>query len=107
MASHRCATIDSMNQQVLPDEQIERELKQLNVAWSHIPGQGLVRVFQTSNFGDGLRLVNVIGKVAEQQAHHPDALLRYDEVELTLTTHDAGGITMADIELAKAIDDVT
>ncbi len=96
-----------MNEQVLSDDQIETAVEELNVAWSAIPGQGLVRVFETSNFAEGLALVNEIAKVAEAQNHHPDVTLRYNEVELTTTTHSASGVTQKDIDLAKSIDKLT
>jgi 4a-hydroxytetrahydrobiopterin dehydratase len=65
-----------------------------------------VRVFETSNFGDGLRLVNQIAGVAEKQNHHPEVTLRYDEVELTIVTHDVGGVTQRDLDLARTIDTI-
>ncbi len=95
-----------MNDKALSDHQIEEALEPLNVTWSHIPGEGLVGVFETKNFAEGLALVNRIGEIAEQQDHHPELLLRPDEVEVTTVTHDAGGVTSRDIELAKAIDEL-
>lgn len=95
-----------MNEQVLTDEQVELEVEKLNVAWSHIPGQGLMRVFETHNFAEGLALVDRIGQLAEEKGHHPDITLRYDEVEVTTFTHDVGGITQEDLNLAKAVDDL-
>ncbi len=93
-----------MSEQVLTDDQIETAIENLNVAWSYIPGQGLVRVFETSSFGDGLRLVNQIASIVEKQNHHPDITLRHDEVELVSMTKDAGGVTQRDMDLAAAID---
>lgn len=95
-----------MSEQVLSDDQIESAVENLNVAWSYIPGQGLIRVFETSSFGEGLRLVNQIASVVEKHNHHPDIALRYDEVELVTMTHDAGGVTQRDIDLAAAIDNL-
>lgn len=93
-----------MNDQVLPDEKIESEVAKLNVAWSHIPGEGLVRVFETQGFADGLLLVEKIGGIAERQTHYPEVTLRSDEVDVTVFSSEAGGVTQADIELAKTID---
>jgi len=93
-----------MSEQVLPDDTIENAVDKLNVAWSYIPGQGLVRVYETASFADGLRLVNQIASVAEKRNHHPEVTLRYDEVELTSMTHDAGGVTQRDLDLAEALD---
>ncbi len=96
-----------MSEQVLSDERIEAEVAKLNVGWSHIPGQGLVRVLPTHDFAEGLAMVDKIGQAAEQKGHHPEVTLRYSEVEITNFTHDAGGVTQLDIELAQAIDDAT
>lgn len=93
-----------MNDQILSDEQIEAEVAKLNVAWSHIPGEGLVRVFETQGFAEGLALVERIGGVAERLTHYPEVTLRVDEVDVTAFSAEAGGVTQADIELAKAID---
>ena len=94
-----------MNEQILSDERIEAEVGKLNVAWSHIPGEGVVRVFETKGFGEGLALVNRIAEVAERLKHHPEVTLRYDEVDVACFTHDVGGVTQGDIELAKAVDE--
>ena len=53
-----------------------------------------------------LALVNAVGELAEQANHHPDIDIRYDRVTLALVTHDSGGITQLDIDLARAIDGV-
>jgi 4a-hydroxytetrahydrobiopterin dehydratase len=94
-----------MNEQALSDEHIEAEVAKLNVAWTHIPGEGLVRVFETDGFAEGLALVEEIGGVAERLTHYPELTLRSDEVDITAFTIDAGGVTAQDIELAKAIDE--
>jgi 4a-hydroxytetrahydrobiopterin dehydratase len=48
-----------------------------------------------------------VGQLAEEANHHPDIDIRYNRVTLALVTHDSGGITRLDIELARAIDGVT
>ena len=93
-----------MNDQVLSDEQIESEVAKLNVGWTHIPGEGVVRVFETDSFGEGLGLVAKIGEAAERRGYYPEVTLRPDEVDVTAFSADAGGVTQADIDLAKAID---
>ncbi len=94
-----------MNEEtLLSDEQLETALKSLHVAWSAIPGQGLVRVFTTNGFNQGVALITQLAEIAEAHNHHPELHLTYDELEVTLTTHSAGGVTQKDIELAQAID---
>lgn len=92
---------------VLSDTQIEEAVAALNVGWTHIPGEGLVRVFETENFAEGLVLVNQISKAVMQLKHEPEVILRADEVDITTFTPDAGGITEKDINLAKAVDEIT
>jgi len=93
-----------MNDQILSDEQVESEVTTMNVAWTHIPGEGLVRVFETAGFAEGLALVEKIGGVAERLTHYPEVTLRVDEVDVTAFSADVGGVTQADVDLAKAID---
>jgi 4a-hydroxytetrahydrobiopterin dehydratase len=59
--------------------------------------------YRTKNFVTGLELVNRIGAEAETVDHHPDLRLTYTHVEVLLTSHDVGGITSRDIELARRI----
>ena len=89
---------------VLTDEQLEDKLATLNVGWSAIPGQGLVRVFETGSFKAGVTLLVRLAEVVAQFDHDPTIRLHSDQLEVTLTTLDAGGVTERDIELAGAID---
>jgi len=62
--------------------------------------------FKTGDFATGLRLVNEIGAAAEEMNHHPDLDLRYPTVHVRLSSHDVGGITQRDIDLARQITDM-
>ena len=55
-------------------------------------------------FADALAYVNAVGALAEEMNHHPDIDIRWNRVTLRLSTHDAGGLTQADLELARRID---
>lgn len=70
--------------------------------WRVEGAQATVR-FRTGDFVTGLRLVNEIGRLAEEANHHPDLTLRYPEVEVWLGTHDTGTVTDADVALALGI----
>jgi 4a-hydroxytetrahydrobiopterin dehydratase len=59
--------------------------------------------FATGDFATGLQLVAAIGEAAESLDHHPDVQLRYSHVDVLLTSHDAGGKTARDVELARRI----
>ncbi len=93
-----------MQPELLSQDQLEAMLPTIDVEWSVIPGQGLLRVFPTGNFNDGVALVARLGQLAERHDHHPDVHLTFDEVEVTLLTHNAGGITNLDLKMAQAID---
>jgi pterin-4a-carbinolamine dehydratase len=59
--------------------------------------------FATGSFAAGVALINRIGILADAANHHPDVDLRYPTVDVRLTTHDAGGLTRKDVELAREI----
>ena len=68
--------------------------------WSQ-DGQTLTVRFATGDFATGLELVDRIGASAEEADHHPDLTLTYPEVTVTLSSHDVGGITSRDLDLAR------
>ena len=51
-----------------------------------------------------IRFVNAVARIAERAWHHPDIDIAWNKVTLTLTTHDAGGLTAKDFELARQFD---
>lgn len=72
--------------------------------WRRLLG-GLRARFTTGDFATGLALVDRIGAAAEEANHHPDLRLSYGEVLVSLVSHDVGGVTSRDIELARRISD--
>jgi len=64
----------------------------------------LVRTFKFEDFRAALRFVNQVGDLAEEAGHHPDIDIRYNKVRLALVTHDAGGLTNKDFDLAAKAD---
>lgn len=71
--------------------------------WTDDSGE-LVRTFTFKDFLSSVDFVNQIAKEAENMGHHPDIDIRYNRVRIALTTHDAGGITEKDFQLAKEIE---
>jgi 4a-hydroxytetrahydrobiopterin dehydratase len=69
-----------------------------------IEGSELVKTFSFKDFRGSLGFVNQVGELAERAGHHPDIDIRYNRVRLSLTTHDAGGLTAKDFELAEQAD---
>jgi len=64
----------------------------------------LTRTFMHKDFRAALAFVNKVGDIAEDAGHHPDIDIRYNKVRLGLVTHDAGGLTAKDFDLAAAVD---
>jgi 4a-hydroxytetrahydrobiopterin dehydratase len=71
-----------------------------------IDGEMLVKAFQFKDFLSALQFVNRVGELAEAAGHHPDIDIRYNRVRLGLTTHDAGGLTGKDFDLAGGAEDL-
>lgn len=67
-------------------------------------GRTISRTFVFKNFPVAVRFVNKAAKLAEAAWHHPDIDIRWNKVTLTLTTHDAGGLTRKDFTLARKFD---
>ncbi len=79
---------------------------ELHGDWRVEPEPGrLERSVTARDFAAALRLVNGIGAAAEEENHHPDlAITGYRNVSISLTTHDAGGLTVNDFVLARRFD---
>ncbi len=93
-----------MKQPVLRQDDIDAALSAPGgPRWQWIAGK-LVKVVRCNGFVGALAFVNAVGEVAERANHHPDIDIRYDRVTLALVTHDSGGITQLDIDLATTID---
>ncbi len=69
-----------------------------------LSGENLQRTISFNDFREAIAFVNKLADAAEAAAHHPDIMIRYGKVTLTLTTHDAGGLTEKDFEMAAVID---
>ena len=67
-------------------------------------GTTIARTFQFKDFPAAIRFVDAVAELAEQAWHHPDIDIRWNKVTLTLTTHDAGGLTKQDFVLARKFD---
>jgi 4a-hydroxytetrahydrobiopterin dehydratase len=66
----------------------------------------ILRTFKFVGFLKGIDFVNRIAAKAQKMNHHPDIDIRFDQVTLTLTTHDEGGITEKDFSLARQCDEI-
>ena len=68
--------------------------------WKH-RGSAIRRTYQFKDFPGAIKFVNAVADLAERAWHHPDIDIRWNKVTLTLTTHDAGGLTEKDFALAR------
>ncbi|MEX2048230.1 MAG: 4a-hydroxytetrahydrobiopterin dehydratase [Gemmatimonadota bacterium] len=67
----------------------------------------ITKDYAFENFRDSIVFVNRIASIADHHNHHPDIDIRYSTVTVSLTTHDAGGITDKDLDVAEQIDFAT
>jgi len=87
----------------LSDDQITNELADLS-GWTH-ENDKLTKEFSFDNFRDAMAFINRIAFEAEEQVHHPEIFNVYNTVQISLSTHDAGGkVTEKDVTLAKTIE---
>ena len=94
-----------MREPVLTQSDVDAQLEEQQLHWTR-EGDALVTTVKLHDFATALAFVNTIGAAAEAANHHPDIDIRWNTVRLVLTTHDSGGITRLDFELARAIDGV-
>lgn len=73
--------------------------------WVHIR-RSLRAIYRPADFVSGLAFVNRIGEAAEAANHHPDITLKYSVVSVTTSSHDVGGLTSRDVDLARAITQI-
>ena len=73
--------------------------------WARV-GDEIIRTYECESFADAIAFVVRIGFLAEHLHHHPDLNIRYNKVQVALTTHDSGGLTTKDLELAQRIEAV-
>ena len=86
----------------LDDETIAEGIGKLT-GW-YRDGDAIERRVSLKGFAAPLLLANAIGWMAEEADHHPDLTVSYGSLTIRLTTHDAGGVTRKDIDLARRID---
>ncbi len=67
-------------------------------------GEALVRGYKLEDFGAAVAFTVRLAFVADKRDHHPDVLIGWGKARVLWTTHDAGGITQLDLELAEATD---
>ncbi len=67
-------------------------------------GDAIRKVFEFSDFSEAWAFMNRVALIAEKSDHHPEWFNVYNKVDITLTTHDAGGLSQRDVDMAQAIE---
>lgn len=89
----------------LTNDELGAAVAQLT-GWA-VEGEGdetLAKTCRFQTFPEGIAFVDRVAQLAEQAGHHPDIDIRYTSIILRLSTHDEGGITQKDVDLASRID---
>lgn len=87
----------------LTPNQVDQEIKSLN-DWRLNDSGEIERIFEFKDFKESTAFVNAVAWIAERVNHHPDILIQWNKVRLSVLTHDAGGLTTKDFDLAKEVD---
>jgi len=88
----------------LTSEERSTQLPQLH-GWVAVAGRDAIqRHFKFADFNEAFGFMTRVAIKAQEMDHHPEWFNVYNKVEVTLATHDAGGVTQKDIELATAMD---
>jgi len=85
---------------LLSDDEIDAQLPD---GWSR-DGDEIVKTYEFDDYMRGVNFAQLVGEIAEAQFHHPEIVIRYKEVEVRFTSHEEGGITDQDIEMAELVN---
>jgi 4a-hydroxytetrahydrobiopterin dehydratase len=94
----------NLSRNKLDEQQINTHLQSLD-GWS-VQESVLTKTFEFDGYAKGVMFAAGAGALADALDHHPDLLLTYQKVKVSLTTHDAGGLTEYDFELARRIQEL-
>ena len=83
---------------------LERLLSELGGGWTVVDGHHLEKTYRFPDFAKALAFVNRVGAIAEAEGHHPDLLLRWGRVTMTVWTHKIDGLTERDLIIAAKDD---
>jgi 4a-hydroxytetrahydrobiopterin dehydratase len=87
------------------DEEIQLSMR--DIPFWRLDGNSIIREIAVPNFVAAIGIVNAIAILAERANHHPDILIYgWNKLRITLSTHDIGGLSSLDFELAKKIDEL-
>ncbi len=93
----------SLTAKTMPLNQTEIDQKIQTLPQWQQQDQTITRTFKFKNFVQAIDFVNKLVKPAEAAQHHPDLEISYNKVTVSLTSHDAGGLTQKDFDMAQTI----
>ena len=91
----------------LKGDELASLARELGGGWSVSGEHHLEKEFRFPDFAQALAFTNKIGEIAEGEGHHPDILLRWGKVKVTIWTHSINGLSRSDFVLAAKIDAVS
>jgi 4a-hydroxytetrahydrobiopterin dehydratase len=86
---------------LLDDDEIAERLPR---GWER-EGEEIRRTYEFDDYLAGVAFAAEVGEIAEEEFHHPEIRIGYESVEVRFTSHEAGGITGDDIDLAELVND--
>lgn len=86
--------------ELLDDDTIESRLPE---HW-HLDGDEITRTYEFDDYLEGVAFASEVGEIAEEQFHHPEIRIRYGKVDVRFTSHEEGGVTDQDIDMAERTD---
>ena len=89
---------------LISEDELSSALKKLP-EWEQ-EGAAIIRSIEFEDFMEAIDFVNLVAEVAEESHHHPEIDIRFVKVDLRLTSHDVGGVTDLDLEMANRIDNL-
>lgn len=89
----------------LSEEEINKSLLELP-GWEY-DGKSIKKIFAAKNYPAAMGFVTATGGICQRKNHHPDyILMKFRDIEVSFSTHSAGGITGKDIEIAKELENL-
>ena len=106
LAERECIACTSADDPLTGDEIDEFYVDIDGSVWEVVDEHHLEGTYAFEDFRDALEFTYEVGELAEEEFHHPTITVRYEEVEIRFTSHEEGGITDADVEMAELTNDL-
>lgn len=105
LSNQKCVPC-SIGAEPLNHVEIENYIKSLSEGWTSIDDKKLEKTFKFKDFAEALDFTNKVGKIAEEEEHHPNISLGWGYVKINLYTHKIKGLHLNDFILASKIDEI-